>query len=61
MPDGARVLSVGNQGLTPVLWAEVDPDAEGVRRWFYTYGTGNVQIDEDHVYIGTYQLPIIER
>jgi len=54
MPEGAKVLSVGEQWGTLVLWALVDPTAECVDKRFAVRGTGHPTHDlsaED--YIGT--------
>lgn len=57
MPRGAVVLTVQTQQEIPCIWAEVDPDAEKVRRQFRTYGTGHaMDAGPDRLYIGTYQL-----
>jgi len=40
MPQGARILTVREQGNDVALWAEVDPKAPRERRQFRLYGTG---------------------
>lgn len=64
MPKGARVLYVGCQGTTPVLWAEVDPAAESSLRQFMVVTTGEafyageVPGGDKMEYVGTFQLPL---
>lgn len=64
MPKGARVLRVGNQGAQPVLWAEVDPEAEPTLRQFMvvttgeTFYAGEVPGGDEMEYVGTFQLPL---
>ena len=49
MPNGAKILSVGVQGLSLMLWAEVDPKRTEYPRHFEVFGTGH----ELHSDIGT--------
>jgi hypothetical protein len=42
MPEGARVLSVGQQDGQPYLWALVDPSARIEMRDVLVIGTGHV-------------------
>lgn len=54
MPKGARILSAGAQGETPVLWAVVDPAAEKEQRPILIRGTGHPANGcEDARFIGT--------
>lgn len=57
LPAGAQVLAVQVQGLSPQLWALVDPDEPPEPRVFATCGTGREVGDWD--YIGTYQVPSV--
>lgn len=41
LPEGAKVLSAGEQGGGIVVWALVDPEAERVPRRISIYGTGH--------------------
>jgi len=52
MPTGAEVLSVGIQGSTPTIWAEVDPAAKMEPRYFQVHGTGH-PISNGGVFVGT--------
>lgn len=55
MPRGAHILSLQRQGMSPTLWALVDPDAEKVERVFEIVGTGWT-VDVSHLaYVGTWQ------
>ena len=57
-PRGARILSLQVQDSTPCLWVEVDPNAEGVDRDIYMYGTGH-PIAVEHrgaTFLGTVQI-----
>lgn len=61
MPEGAKILTVQTQGGCPVIWAEVDPQAEKERRAFRTLPTGHVwdndaQEDYANAYVGTVQI-----
>jgi hypothetical protein len=40
MPQGAEILSVGEQYDTLTMWAMVDPEAPMVRRHVAVHGTG---------------------
>ncbi len=49
MPDGAEILSVGEQDNSLVVWAIVDQDAPKVTYQFAVYGTGQpLPLDFDH-------------
>jgi hypothetical protein len=56
MPEGAKILSVHNQGGTTCLWAEVDTDKELTERAIEIFGTGNpmwVDMGVQREFIGT--------
>ena len=56
MPEGARVLHVGEQDNEPTLWALVTPDNKMVERKFQFRGTGHDVYDvppEGVTYLGT--------
>lgn len=42
MPQGSRLLSIGNQGVGLVIWAEVDEEQPTVERLFDSRFTGQV-------------------
>jgi len=53
MPEGAKILHVGEQRGVICVWVEVDTDAEMEHRKFYIVGTGN-KFPLYHVkYLGT--------
>ena len=52
MPEGARLIFEATQQGSPCLWAEVDPEAPLVERWFVVHGTGH-DIDHDGDYVGS--------
>lgn len=54
IPEGAKILTMQDQGGVLHLWAAVNPDADLEKRHFVTVGTGGV-INEGLEYIGTYQ------
>ncbi len=57
MPEGAVVLSVGEQLGTLTAWCLVDTDKRTVSRQFNVYGTGwNVSGVDPETYIGTVQM-----
>lgn len=57
MPAGAQILTVQVQGVTPVMWALVDPSAAKETRRFYVLGTGHPSEDRDlGRYVGSFQL-----
>jgi hypothetical protein len=62
MPKGAEILTVQLQGLTPCLWALVNPDAVEAHkeeRLFEIYGTGHTILEPaERVYIGTFQFHV---
>jgi len=41
MPNSAKILSVGVQGESLMLWAEVDPERSGYQRQVEVFGTGH--------------------
>ena len=55
MPMGAQVLTVQSQNGGGCIWALVNPEAETVKRYFETYGTGHPVPEATRTYIGTYQ------
>jgi len=55
MPQGACVLSVGEQGDAIVAWAIVDPDAPMVQRDISGFPTGCLAPPATAVFIGTVQ------
>ena len=56
MPKGAEILSVQVQKNNPCIWALVDPYAEVVKRNFSIFGTGHAIIEDNYIFIGTFQL-----
>lgn len=40
MPVGAKIISVGQQDSTIVLWADIEIDAPSTKRRIFIYGTG---------------------
>jgi hypothetical protein len=59
MPKGARILDVQEQHGQPVIWAEVDTDAETEERLFEVFGTGHEMRNgmcAEREYVGTFQL-----
>ena len=57
LPDGAKILSVGEQDDEVYVWALVNPaiPAETPRR-IRAYGTGHPIEDGERVFIGTVQM-----
>lgn len=56
LPDGARIVHVDNQhDLADRLqfWAEVNPHAQRVGRWFRVRGTGHAYPESEETYVGT--------
>ena len=57
VPEGAKPLTVQAQGVTPCLWAEVNPNGQTERRYIHTFGTGHpIPDDFQGEYLGSYQL-----
>ena len=56
MPKGAAVLTVQAQRNEPMIWAEVDPNAQNIKRRFVSYGTGHGYDGDGLSYVGTYQI-----
>jgi hypothetical protein len=58
MPRNARILSVGAQDVSPVLWAIVDPDCPDKDwRTFEIHTTGFSSLTENPgEFLGTFQL-----
>lgn len=53
MPEGARILHFENQNEFLTIWAEVDPDAPFVQRYFQIVATGGHFPEPEYSYIGT--------
>lgn len=54
MPEGARILSVGEQGGGMFVWAIVDSEqSPTVPRRLRVYGTGHPMPDEPGKFLGT--------
>jgi hypothetical protein len=53
MPKGATLLSVQEQRSWPILWAEVEDEADLVSRVIHCYGTGHPLPALLGPYIGT--------
>ncbi len=56
MPLNAIVLSVQVQRGRPCLWAQVDPGARNVARYFRVIGTGHPIDQAPGKFLGTIQL-----
>jgi hypothetical protein len=56
MPRDAKILTVGAQGQTLCIWAEVVQSNAKEIREFMVLGTG-WELPPDHNYIGTVQIP----
>lgn len=56
MPDGAKILCVQEHYGKPKIWALVDETKEEVDRFFATYETGHLILQNPGTYVGTYQL-----
>lgn len=56
MPQGAEILCLHTQNVTPCIWALVNPDAPVSKRTFEIFGTGHNIPEANRKYIGTYQL-----
>jgi len=55
MPSIADILCVQAQGGGAYIWALVETESKGIRRYFRLYGTGNEVTHESGQYIGTFQ------
>lgn len=55
MPLGAKVLTIQVQNGKPCIWAQVDENNTKELRTFRIYGTGHTMLDENLIYIGTWQ------
>ena len=54
LPDGAKILSVGEQDSRIYIWALVDADVlDRTPRSIIAYGTGHQMDNAEHVFIGT--------
>jgi len=58
MPKGARILAAQLQGITPYLWAIVDPKNEPEPRAIRIIGTGHAFDPFRGVHLGTVQQGI---
>jgi len=59
IPCGAEILTVQMQGVTPCIWALVDPNVLRVKRQFFMYGTGHPVRNDNldlHSYVGSFQV-----
>lgn len=56
MPEGAVPLTAREQGKEVCLWAEVDPRAHNVTRYFEVIGTGWQVPERNRKYLGTAHL-----
>lgn len=56
MPEGSRTLDVQMQGVEPVIWVLVDPDAPNRPCQYKVVGTGHPIEPEGWDYIGTFQM-----
>jgi len=57
MPEGARILSVGEQDGRLCVWARVEPGARLVQRWLRVTGTGwECDVPAEARFIGTVQM-----
>ena len=58
MPEGAQILSVGLQQGKPMIWAEVDSEADNESRRFWILGTGQpiTKTIFAREFIGTFQI-----
>lgn len=54
LPEGATVLTVGQQGGRGALWVEIDSNAPRKLRTFIVKGTGNQIDDPDNDPVGDY-------
>jgi hypothetical protein len=57
MDPNAKLLYVGQQDGTIMLWAEVDPEAPTIPKAFFVKGTGHYFEDNPLAYVGTVQMP----
>ena len=56
MPIGAKILSIGAQGSSVVLWALVDERLKEETRIFYGAPTGSDLPEDARVFLGTAQV-----
>lgn len=56
MPQGARILSAGEEDGTLMLWAVVDPGRQTVRRPILVRGTGHPSDHSDGRFVGTVHM-----
>lgn len=58
LPEGAEILSVGEQDNRVYLWARVDTDKPLVPRRIYVIGTGfSLDLGTEPRYVGTVHMP----
>lgn len=57
IPQYGEILSVQLQNNKPKMWVVVDSDEETIVRTFQLVGTGNKEIKNGMLYIGTFQMP----
>ena len=55
MPQGAKIISAGQQGCDIVIWAEVDPSNELGQRNVVAIPTGFAEIPDCYSFIATVQ------
>lgn len=53
MPSGARILHMGMQHSSAMMWAEVHWDNEPEVRTFYCHGTGHDIPEDGRKWVGT--------
>ena len=57
LPDGAEILSIGEQDSRIYIWALVDANIPAkTPRSIMAYGTGHQMNDVERVFIGTVQM-----
>lgn len=56
MPVGAKILTIQSQRNQPMIWAEVDPNAEYEDRKFLIMNTGGEVPHGGFGYIATFQV-----
>lgn len=59
LPEGADILSVGNQGGGLYLWALVDPSSSFEHRDIIVVGTGHPFNHSATLFIGTVHFPAV--
>lgn len=56
LAEDAKILAVGNQFGSLVLWAQVDTESKTKNRKILIFGTGNPFNAINPVYVGTVQM-----